>query len=128
MILFTGESFLSSDSQKVVRRILLDENQAPKVTEAVEQLRSSSCKLDASKLVNKVLDIFWERYFSANMEEIEQEFFDKKSFIQGALAGSTSDQVDEILEEYLRKRQKSPRKRKQANRSKQMKLDETESS
>ncbi len=125
---FKGENSLSSGNQKVVRRILLDESQAPKVAEAVAQLRSKSCKLDASKLVNKILSIFWERHLAANLERIEQEFFDKKSFIQGALAGSTSDQVDEILEQYLRKKQKSPKRRKQANRSQQMKLDESESS
>ncbi len=125
---FKGESSLSSGSQKVVRRILLDESQAPKVTEAVARLRSKSCKLDASKLVNKILSIFWERHLAANLDRIEQEFFDKKSFIQGALAGSTSDQVDDILEQYLRKKQKSPKRRKQTNRSQQMKLDESESS
>ncbi len=95
---------------KVARRVLLDEEQASSMAELVDRLRKDSCKTDTSKVVNKMVSIFLEKYISTEYNNLTKAFFDKKNYLRNLISSVSTDEIDESIEKYLG-RSKSTKKR-----------------
>ncbi|MEZ4744006.1 MAG: hypothetical protein R3B45_16420 [Bdellovibrionota bacterium] len=90
------------DCQKrPVRRVLLEKVEAQSLAQLIARLRHSSCRVDASKLVNEILKIFFQKYASLEYKHIAASFFDKKNYLKNLINNSTEDQIDESIKGYL---------------------------
>ncbi|USN48063.1 MAG: hypothetical protein H6626_02935 [Pseudobdellovibrionaceae bacterium] len=103
---------------KIVKRILLGDNQASSVTQLTEKLRQDSCKVDASKVVNEILELFFKKYESTEFKTLREKFFDKKNYLKQLISHASSDEIDESIKQYLsqtRPVKKRGRKSKSSN-------------
>lgn len=86
------------------RRILLRPDVAARVSSQVGSLREKHCSVDASKLVNAIIEIFFDRHASKEEKVLEQLFFNKKAFIKDALSNAGSDrELETVLRDALKK-------------------------
>ena len=86
---------------KPVKRILLENNQSQSVTRLTEKLKKDSCKVDASKVVNQILEIFFDKYESSEFKNLRAKFFDKKALLKRLIDEASSDNIDESIQQYL---------------------------
>ena len=86
---------------KPVKRILLENNQSQSVTRLTEKLKKDSCKVDASKVVNQILDLFFSKYESSEFKYLREKFFDKKALLKRLISKASSDNIDESIQQYL---------------------------
>ncbi len=107
------------NKKSTVRRILLDQEIALATTELVSQLRIDSCKADASKLVNMILSIFFEKYSKAEYKNLIQHFFDKKNYLKKLINSTAAEDIDVSIQRYLERHQaEKKRARKLKNKAK----------
>ena len=95
------------------RRVLLGTEQADLIAELLDKLRESSCKVDTSKIVDQILLIFFQKYASLEYNNISKVFFDKKSYLKELINGTSEEEIDKSIAEYLKKNK--PRKKRKAN-------------
>ena len=86
---------------KPVKRILMEDKQANAIMDLMNKMRKDSCKLDASKIVNEILDLFFRKYEATEFRSLKEKFFDKKSFLKNLINNSSSDDIDESIKQYL---------------------------
>ena len=110
---------ISGKKTTSVRRILLDENSAKDISKWIERLRKDSCKVDASKLVNVILRIFFQKYGPFEYDHLVNEFFDKKSYLKNLINSTSAEEIDDSVKKYLgkvtpkKKRGRKPKKKKE---------------
>lgn len=108
---------------KPVKRILLENEQANSVTQLTEKLKGESCKVDASKVVNQILELFFDKYESSEFKYFKEKFFDKKAFLKRLISGSSSENIDESIQQYL-SRTRPVKKRGRKAKHTQVKIDD----
>ena len=95
---------LPSKKKDSVRRILLDQKSAQQLDEFVKKLKQDSCKTDASKIVNEILNIFFKSYMNQEYDSFVKKFFDKRSYLKSLINSVPSDELDASIEDYLKNR------------------------
>ena len=86
------------------RRILLRPEMAAKVSELTQKLRQKHCSVNASKISNAIIELFFEKYLAKEESSLEQLFFNKRHFLKQALAKAETDgDLEEVLQNALKK-------------------------
>ena len=97
---------------KSVRRVVLEQKQASLVTDLVTRLREGCCRTDSSKVVNQIITIFFQKYASAEYDNIAEAFFDKRGYLRSLINNTSIEDIDKSIKEYL-SRNKITKKPKQ---------------
>lgn len=84
------------------KRVLLSDERAEQMGQLVDKLRENSCRTDTSKLVNFILGIFIEKYEASEFENIQREFFDKKSYLKMLIHNVSDEEIDTSIQKYLK--------------------------
>ena len=95
---------LKNKKKDSVRRILLDQRSAKQLDEFIRKLKQDSCKTDASKMVNEILNIFFKSYMNQEYDSFVKKFFDKRSYLKSLINSVPSDELDASIEDYLKNR------------------------
>ncbi len=95
--------------KKKVKRILLDNNSATNLERLVTRLRKDSCKTDASKVVNQILELFFNKNFDQEYRTIKEQFFDKKKYLKNLFDQKSDLEIDESISQYLQQNRKKKR-------------------
>ncbi len=98
------------NKKNTVRRILLDQDVAASTTDLINQLRKSSCKTDASKLVNTILNIFFNKYTEQEYKALVQHFFDKKNYLKKLISNTATEDIDASIKLYLERNQRGKKR------------------
>jgi len=85
-----------------VKRVLLSDANANQLKQLINNLRTESCKVDASKAVNQIVKIFLNKYLEKDYNEFKRYFFDKKSHLKNLIKNSkNNEELDKSIKDYL---------------------------
>lgn len=84
-------------------RVLLEKEQATFVGDLVAKLKGNYCKVDSSKLVNQIVEIFFHKYATQEHDCIAAKFFDKRSYLRNLINTTELEDIDSSIKAYLGK-------------------------
>ena len=80
-------------------RIVLTDKNTEALEEKIKHVRTSNCSVNPSRLVNLILDIFFNRYFEKHEPFIQKMLFDRKKYMRSLLR---RDLTEEELQRELK--------------------------
>lgn len=92
-----------STKPKEVCRVVLEKEQAGLVAELIAKLRDNYCKVDSSKLVNQIVEIFFQKYAGQEHGNVAAKFFDKRSYLRNIINTAPLEDIDTSIKAYLGK-------------------------
>lgn len=81
-------------------RVLIDEKNYPLLIEKVKEIRLESGSVNASKFVNAVLGIFFEKYYEKQKPILQKLMFDRRKYMKKLLRRDLTE--EELRDELLR--------------------------
>jgi hypothetical protein len=104
---------------KQVKRILLEDQQAQSIAKMVERLRKDSCKVDASKVVNQVINLYFEKYQESKYQEVARYFFDTKNYLKSLLTSCSEEEtLIEKVDQFIGQQKKRRKSQKTSTKDK----------
>lgn len=88
---------------KEVSRVLLEKKNAGLVAEMIGKLRDNYCKVDSSKLVNQIVEIFFQKYVEQEHGNVAAKFFDKRGYLRNIINTASLEELDTSIKDYLGK-------------------------
>lgn len=114
-------------SKGAARRILLTDENAVRAAVLIDKLRENSCRIDASRLVNFILEVFFDKYEDSEFKNIHRNFFDKKSYLKKLIINASEDELDSSIQKYLSQSTSGRKRGRKPRRTKTQQPDEVES-
>lgn len=81
-------------------RVLVDEKNYPILIEKITEIRTESGVVNPSKFVNAVLNIFFEKYYEKQKDNLQKLMFDRRKHMRKLLRRSLTE--DELRGELLK--------------------------
>lgn len=73
-------------------KISISQENVENIMQKIEMLRGDNCSVSPSKLVDKIVALFFRKYYEKELDYLKESLFDKKKYVRSLLKKSTSQE------------------------------------